>query len=449
MITKTISALSTASAGASRRRIGNFKKIELVRGYLFERPLMSAISAVLFLAVLIFGSGYYLHARSHESTDDAFIDAYITQIAPKVASHVARIYIKDNQHVNAGQLLLELDSRDFEARLSAARAALQEAEARHRATEATVEQTRITARGSVAEASSGVTAARAELEMVRAQVRAASDRERQAQATINAAHAQLVATEAEAKRADADVRRYQRLYEQGMISRQQWDQATTTTQTANARLAAARAQVDVARAAAATAEAEVLEAKTQAQRAEAQVGQARGRLTGTKAWNQQVNVEQEQATSAWESVEHARANLRMAELQISYTRIYAPVSGRVTRKSVEVGDHVQVSQALMAIVQDGLFVTANYKETQLQLIRPGQPVIIRIDAFPEKLFKGHVDSIQRGSGAAFSLLPAENASGNFVKVVQRVPIKIVFDEAPDAAYPLGPGMSVVPEVRVR
>ena len=283
-------------------------------------------------------------------TDDAFINAYITQIAPKVASHVARIYIKDNQHVNAGQLLLELDSRDFEARLSAARAALQEAEARHRATEATVEQTRITARGSVAEASSGVTAARAELEMVRAQVRAASDRERQAQATINAAQAQLVATEAEAKRADADVRRYQRLYDGGLVSQQQLDQATAATQTANARLAAARAQVDVASAAAATASAEVVASTTQAHQAEAQVSQARGRLTGTTAWRQQVNVGQEQASSASESVEQARANVRMAELQLSYTRICAPVSGRVTRKSVEVGDHVQVSQALMAIV---------------------------------------------------------------------------------------------------
>jgi membrane fusion protein (multidrug efflux system) len=415
----------------------------------FSRRPLALLSAGLLLTGLIFGLRYYLHARSYESTDDAFIDAYITQIGSKVSSHVVQVHVKDNQHVNAGDLLVELDPSDFEARLAEARAALQAAEARHRAAQATVEQTRITARGDVAEASSGVTAARAELDVARAQVRAAGDRERQAQAATNAAQAQLVAAEAEARRADADMRRYQRLYEQGMISRQQWDQATAATQTANAQLAAARAQVEAARAAAATAEAEFLGATTQARRAEAQVGQARGRLTGASAWRQQVTVGQEQATSASESVEQARANVRMAELQFSYTKIYAPVRGRVTRRSIQIGDQVGVGQELMAIVPDDLYVTANFKETQLKLMRPGQPVEIRIDAFPEKVFRGHVDSIQRGSGAAFSLMPPENATGNYVKIVQRVPVKIVFDERPDPSYPLGPGMSVVPEVRVR
>jgi membrane fusion protein (multidrug efflux system) len=138
----------------------------------------------------------------------------------------------------------------------------------------------------------------------------------------------------------------------------------------------------------------------------------------------------------------------MAELQISYTKVYAPVSGRVTRRAVEVGNHVQVGQELMAIVPDDLYVTANFKETQLAHIRPGQRVSIAVDAYPGKTFRGRVDSIQRGSGAVFSLLPPENAAGNYVKVVQRVPVKIVFDEALDG-YLLGPGMSVVPEVQVR
>jgi len=420
-----------------------------VQAYLLDRPLISAISVVLILAGLIFGVRYYLHAQNYESTDDAFIDAYITQVGPKVTGNVVKLYITDNQHVKAGDPLVDLEAGDFEARLAAARAVLQEAEARHRAAQAAVEQTRITTRGAVAEASSGVTAARAELEITRAQVRSAGDRERQAQATIEAAQAQFNAAAAEAGRADADVRRYQRLHDQGVISRQRWDEVTVAAQTANARLAAARAQVDVARAAAASAAAEVHEAETQAQRAKAQVDQARGRLTGSSAWRQQLNVGQEEATSAFESVEQARANVKLAELQLSYTKIYAPVSGRVTRRSVQKGDHVGVGQELMAIVPDDLYVTANFKETQLKLMRPGQPVDIRIDVFPEKVFRGHVDSIMRGSGAAFSLLPAENATGNFVKVVQRVPVKIVFDEPLDPVYPLGPGMSVVPEVKVR
>jgi membrane fusion protein (multidrug efflux system) len=429
-------------------RKGEFKKIGLVRRYLFERPLMSAISAVLLLAGLIFGASYYLHARNHESTDDAFIDAYITQIGPKVSGQVVKVHIQDNQHVNEGQILVEFDPSDFEARLSAARAALQEAEARHRASEATIEHTRLIARGAVEEASSGVTAARAELETARAQVKAAGDRERQARAAIEAAQAQFNAAAAEAGRADVDVRRYQRLHDQGVISRQQWDQVTTGAQTANARLAAARAQVDVANAGASSAAAEVHEAKTQAQRAAAQVGQARGRLVGSEAWHQQINVGQEQASSASESVEQARANLRMAELAASYTRIYAPVSGRITRRSVHVGDYVEVGRALLAIVTDDLYVTANFKETQLARIRPGQPVSISVDAYPGKTFRGKVESIQRGSGAAFALLPPENATGSFVKVVQRVPVKIVFDEALNG-YLLGPGMSCVPEVRVQ
>jgi membrane fusion protein (multidrug efflux system) len=414
----------------------------------FRRPLVLPVGAVLLLTGLICGVHHFLYARSHESTDDAFIDAYITQVGPKVASNVLKIQITDNQHVEAGDLLVVLDPSDFEARLAAARAALQEAEARHRAAEATIEHTRLTARGAVEEASSGVTAARAELETARAQVKAAGDRERQSRAAIEAAQAQLNAAAAEAGRADADVRRYQRLHDQGVISRQQWEQATAGAQTANARLAAARAQVDVARAAAASAEAEVHEAKTQAQRAAAQVRQARGRLVGSEAWNQQISVGQEQASSVSESVEQARANLRMAELQISYTKVYAPVSGRVTRRAVEVGNHVQVGQELMAIVPDDLYVTANFKETQLAHIRPGQRVSIAVDAYPGKTFRGRVDSIQRGSGAVFSLLPPENAAGNYVKVVQRVPVKIVFDEALDG-YLLGPGMSVVPEVQVR
>jgi len=449
-ITKTISALSPASARASRMRKGEFKKIGLVRRYLFERPLMSAFSAVLLLTGLIFGFRYCLHMRSYEVTDDAFIDAHITEIAPKVASNVVKLYVTDNQHVNAGDLLLELDSGDFDARLAKARAALQVAEAEHRAAKAAVEQTRITTRGGVAEASSGVTAARAAMETARAQVGAARERERQAQAAVTAARAQSDAAAAEAKRAAADVQRNQSLYQVGLVSQQQWDQITARAQTANAQLTAAHAQVEMARAGAATAAAEVEQSTKQAKQAHAQVEQGRGRLTGASAGPQQVRASEEQASSASEAVNAARADVQMAELQVSYTKIYAPVDGHITRRSVEVGNYIPVGQPLMAIVSDRIYVTANFKETQLTHIRPGQPVAITVDAYPGKTFKGKVDSIQRGSGAVFSLMPPENASGNYVKVVQRLPVKIVFvDELADPSSPLCPGMSVVPEVRVR
>src|SRR4030095_9476076 len=187
-ITKTISALTTTSAGASRRRTRNFKwtKIGLLQAYLFERPLMSAISAVLILTGLCCAVRYYVHERTYELTDNAFIEAYTTQVSPQVSSNVLRLHITDNQRVNVGDLLAELDPRDFEARLADARAALEAAEARHRAAKATVEQTRITRRGAVAEASSGVTAARADLEIARAKVGAARHRERAAPAQSRA-----------------------------------------------------------------------------------------------------------------------------------------------------------------------------------------------------------------------------------------------------------------------
>jgi membrane fusion protein (multidrug efflux system) len=414
----------------------------------FGRPLAALISAVLLLITLILGVRYYLHARSHETTDDAFIGANITQIGPKVASHVVQIHITDNQHVNVGDLLVELDPRDFEARLAKARAALQVAEAEHRAAQAAVEQTQISARGGVAEASSGVTAAWAAVETARAQVGAARERERQAQSSVTASRAQIDAAATEAKRTAADVQRNQPLYQAGLVSQQQWDQITARAQTANAQLTAVKAQVDVARAGAATAAAEVEQATKQARQARVQVEQGRGRLTGAFAGPQQVKASQEQAISASETVKASRADVQMAELAVSYTKIYAPVSGRITSRSVEVGDYVEVGHALMAIVPDNLYVNANFKETQLTHIRPGQPVTITVDAYPGKTFRGKVDSIQRGSGAAFSLMPPENATGNYVKVVQRVPVRIIFDEPLDG-YLLGPGMSVVPEVKVR
>jgi membrane fusion protein (multidrug efflux system) len=172
-------------------------------------------------------------------------------------------------------------------------------------------------------------------------------------------------------------------------------------------------------------------------------------LAQANTGRQQVAVSEAQAQSAGASIEQLQAAVAQAELELSYTKIYAPDTGRVTHKSVEPGALVQSGQPLMAIVPGDVWVTANFKENQIGRMQPGQPVVIRVDAYPGTQFKGRVDSIQAGTGARFSLLPAENATGNFVKVVQRVPVKIVFDEPPDPQHMLSPGMSVVPEVRVR
>jgi membrane fusion protein (multidrug efflux system) len=270
------------------------------------------------------------------------------------------------------------------------------------------------------------------------------------------ARAQVAAGEAEATRAEADVKRLQELSRRDQISRQELDHGMAAARTAAAQLeasrkkvAAAEAQAAEARAAQQMAAAGLQQAESQIAEAEARVGEALGRLAAAQAAPHQVAVSRSQADIAGAEVEQARAAVTQAELELSYTTIYAPASGRVTRKAIEEGVYVQPGRALMAIVPANVWVVANFKETQLTDMRPGQPAEIEVDGYPGIVFKGRVDSIQAGTGARFSLLPPENATGNFVKVVQRVPVKIVFDPPLNPNHLLAPGMSVVPAVRVK
>jgi membrane fusion protein, multidrug efflux system len=276
------------------------------------------------------------------------------------------------------------------------------------------------------------------------------------QANVEQARAQVSAAQAEATRANNDVQRYQTLFERDEISRQRLDQAIATAGTANAqleaarqRVAAAQAQVNEARSAQAAAAENARRAQTQIGGAQAGVNEALGRLSQASTGPQQIAASQSQVETAGANVEQLRAAVEQAELELTYTKIYAPETGRVTRKSVEEGVLVQPGQPLLALVTGEVWVTANFKENQIGKLRPGEAVEIKVDAYPDKVFKAHVDSLQAGTGARFSLLPVENATGNYVKVVQRVPVKIVFDEQPDAQHMVAPGMSVEPEVQVR
>ncbi|MFN7930121.1 MAG: HlyD family secretion protein [Blastocatellia bacterium] len=428
-----------------------------------RRPLALFLVSALVLIGLMYGVRAFWHARNYEGTDDAFIEGQVVQLSPKVAGHVLKVYIRENQQVKQGDLLLELDPRDFEARLEQARAALQSAEAKAKAAQAGVSLTRAVTQGNVEQATAGVSAARSGVESARAQMTASRERATAAQSAIataqaNAqqAQAQVTAAEADARRTRADAQRAQQLFAKGDIARQQLEQAQAFAQMADAqhnaarqRAAAAQAQVNEAQANANAVAANAHQLETQVEQAKAQSGQAAGRLTEASAAPQQLAVSQAQAGTASADVLKAQADVAQAELQLSYTKVYAPADGRVTRKAVNIGSFVQAGQAMCALVQGELWVVANFKETQLNQLRPGQPVEISVDAFPRQTFRGHVDSIQKGAGARFSMMPPENATGNFVKVVQRVPVKIVFDIAPDPSFPLGPGMSVVPEVRVR
>jgi membrane fusion protein (multidrug efflux system) len=252
------------------------------------------------------------------------------------------------------------------------------------------------------------------------------------------------------------VHRYQELYSKDEISSQQLDAAIANQRTAEARVEAARqqvtateARVNEARSAQSAQAQNAQKALTQITGAQAQVSEAQGRLAQANTAPQQISVSEAQAQTAGANLESLKAAVDQAELELSYTKIYAPEAGRVTRKSVEMGALVQVGQPLLAVVPGEVWVTANFKESQIGKITPGQYTELTVDAYPDKTFKGHVDSIQAGTGARFSLIPAENATGNYVKVVQRVPVKIVFDEPPDPQHLLAPGMSVVPEVKVK
>jgi membrane fusion protein (multidrug efflux system) len=337
-----------------------------------DRKLKILVVAATVLIVVVAVIFYYLRfIAPFESTDDAFIEGDATPIAPQVAGQVVRLLVRDNQDVNAGDLLLEIDPREYQAKVDQARASL-------------------------AAANSSLEQARALLNVDLAKV----DQEK----------ANVIATVAQAKFSADDFQRYRSV---GV-------------------LAVSKSQLDLS--------------GTQASSSAAQGDVARNRELAAEA---QVKLDQASIATAAAQVEMNEAAVRQTELDLSYTRVTAPLSGFVTHRTVDNGAYVQPGQDLLAIMPRQVWIVANFKEDQLAHMHAGEPVKVRIDAYPQTTFKGHVDSIQAGTGARFSLLPPENATGNYVKVVQRVPVKILLDNIPKGNYVLGAGLSVEPKVRVK
>jgi len=333
-----------------------------------RRHLFAGIAT---LAVGLATGGYYLEfVAPFESTDDAFIAAHVTAVAPQVAGRITQLLVQDNQEVKPGDVLVQIDPRDYQAKLDQEQANL--------------------------------TAAQSRLQQANAQF--AAD-----QARVGQEKANVVAATAQATQAQADYQRYQAVGDLGVSA----------------------SQLELA--------------GTQARSAAAEVDAARNKELAAEA---QATLDQASIQTAAAEVQRSEAAVRQAQLDLSYTQVKAPEAGYVTHRTVEAGAYVEPGQALLAIVPQHVWVIANFKETQLTHMRPGQPVEVAVDAYPQIKFTGHVDSIQHGSGANFSLLPPENASGNYVKVVQRVPVKIVLDTASHPNVVLGPGMSVEPEVRI-
>ncbi|MEJ2701212.1 MAG: efflux RND transporter periplasmic adaptor subunit [Sedimentisphaerales bacterium] len=422
------------------------------------------IFALIIVVGLIVGIPYYLYRISHAKTDDAFIDAHVTSLSSRVPGHVWKLYVNDNQLVKKGDLIAELDPRDFQTKVEQARAALSTAESQSESAGINVSLTDTTSYASLADAGAAVELARSAVNTSSARLASAKSELSQSLADVNVAESSLQQIRAEVKAMQAvyekdltDLKRYQQMYDANSVTKQQLDHAIAATKVSNADLDAARKQVAVAQARVAqaqsavqTARDKVTEQESLHAEAQASLKEAQARLAAAKAAPQKVAYSKSQLKTAGSQVEQARTALRQAELELSYVKICAPISGRATHKTVEPGDYIVQGQTLLAIVPEDIYITANYKETDLTHMRPGQPVTISVDAYPGVTFGGHVDSIQAGSGAQFSLLPPENATGNYIKVVQRIPVKIVFNEQPDPnKYYIVPGMSVIPEVDMK
>ena len=429
-----------------------------------KRRKIFFIGAAVLLVGLIGGLSYWLYARQYESTDDAFIDGDIVQISPKVSAYVKKVDVRSNQLVHKGDLLVELDTSDLGVRLEQAKAQLETARGQAGLAQANADLTAKTTTAGQSTARSNVETARTNVEQTRlaagakeSQIDQARAAARTAQASLAQTRAQVPQAESNLKLAQVEFNRRQELFNRGDISRQSLDQATNTLQTARAQLDAAEKQVlaaqsrvDEANANVNTAQENYRQSVAQVSLTQSQVGESQGRLLDANAAPERVEVSQSQVTTAEAGIQAAEAAVRQAELELSYAKIYAPEDGYVTKKAVEEGQLVQPGTPLMAISQsDEVWVVANFKETQLENMQIGQAVDIKVDAFPNESFRGKVESFQAGTGSRFSVLPAENATGNYVKVVQRVPVKIVFDEDADRVKRLFPGMSVEPSVKVR
>jgi membrane fusion protein, multidrug efflux system len=373
------------------------------------------------IVLLVAGFFLWRYLGSYESTDDAQIDGHLNAISTRVAGHVVKLLVNDNQYVEAGTPLVEIDPKDYQVAMAQAKAAYQDAQA-------TAESLQVNVPITSVNTGSQLSSSQAEVESGRAGVSVARQQ-------LEAARAQLEQAIANDIKAQNDVGRYKQLVDKQEISHQQYDQAVAAARSSAAGVAAARASAGAA---------EQMVAQAQAKRE-----QADANLRTAQTAPQQVSVMRSRAQSGEAQAQSKKAELEQATLNLQYTRLVAPVSGIVSNRSVEVGQNVQVGQELMKIINlDDIWVTANFKESQLRLMRAGQRATISVDAYGKK-YNGHLESIAGASGALFSLLPPENATGNFVKVVQRIPVKITFDPGETKEHILRPGMSVEPKVWVR
>ena len=390
---------------------------------------------LLAVSVLAVGFFWVFTEDVNPSTDDAQVDGHSIVIAPRVPGYVQKMLIDDNTHVKQGDLMIQLDPADYQAKVDEARAALQVAEARAAALKITVPFTIGTTSSATIAASAQVEAERSELASAEATYQRLSTSE------LKFAEANIAARKAELDKADSDVKRTRTLAELSEISRQQFDAYMATDEVARNEWLAAQQKLDATKR-----EAEA--AKAAQDTAHARIAQGEAEVRQSKAQQLESGVRKADYQSALADVEQAKATLNQALLNLSYTQLRAPMNATVTKRTVEPGQQFAVGQAMFDLVPlDEIWITANLKETQMAHVRPGQKVRIDVDTYGHKTFYGVVDSIASSTGSRQALLPPENATGNFVKVVQRIPVKILVHQGSGDGDVLRPGMNV--EVKVK
>jgi membrane fusion protein (multidrug efflux system) len=416
---KTVTERGGNGAGRAAAAEATAVDVEESRSRPSRRVIFLAVAAVVLAIALIWGVPWLSFALSHEGTDDAHVAADEVAVTSKIPERINQILVDTNQPVRRGQLLIVLDNKDELARLGQAKAQYDLALANQRA--------------NTQQGQGGVTQASGAMANVQALVPAAVDQVAQANAQLRAAQAQVPAAQQANNKAQADYNRVSSLVSTGDVASQQLDAVRAQAAGAAAQLRGAQDQVSVA-------QANVAAAQTRVAAAQAGVSEASGAIVTAQGKLAQASDPSQ--------VEAAKAQLNLAKQNLNYTRIYASTDGYIGEKSAEVGQTVGAGITLLTVVPHRVYITANYKETQMGRMRVGQPVDIRVDAYKGVTFHGHIASINPASENTYALVPAQNASGNFVKVTQRIPVRIEVDDQ-RSDLPLRPGMSVEAYVRVK
>jgi len=405
-----------------------------------KKPIKAILASVGIGGAIVagtFGYHYWQFASTHQSTDNATVTGNIHQISSRISGTVNQVLVDDNQTVTVGQPLLKLDPRDYQIKLQQAQADLESARRKANTAQVNIDLASKNAQAASTQAQGGVGGAVAAIASAQAQVS-------EAQSGIPQAQAQVAQADANLRKAQSDLARFQQLFKEGAIARRDLDTAQQASAVARAQKAGADQGV-------AQAQAKLAQAQQGIATAQAGLNSSQGNVQEAQAKSVQTDVSRSDYQTAQSAINQAQVALKNAALQLSYTNITAPVAGRVGRKTVQVGQSVQPGNPLMAIVDNQYWVTANFKETQLEKMRPGQVAEVKLDAFPSQTFRGRIESLSPASGASFALLPPDNATGNFTKVVQRVPVRVTLDADSIRGYEslITPGMSAEVTVAVQ